>query len=151
TVRLDGDFDSKIGARCDPELKKYIAVFYGDIVEGRLAVGGGSKKMTALLSIKHQKFAVPKPLRGTLEEFQRRALAVKDGQIAFEGFCTPAVDCARAFLSMINSAFLVLYHQGWRDFSNPGFDHARFLLHKGVSDGLTNSDWESIQDMAGFV
>jgi hypothetical protein len=54
-------------------------------------------------------------------------------------------------MSMFNSAFLVLYHQCRRDFAGPGFDEARAFLRKEVRDELRNSDWERIQDMAGFT
>jgi hypothetical protein len=148
TVWLDRDFDSRVGEMCDHELKQYIAVFYGDVVEGRLAVAGGSKRLRSLLTFSQQKLVIPKPDGGTLEAFQKHALAVKDGQIVVEGFCTEGVDGALAHLSMVNSAFLVLYRLGWQDYSGPAFDQARGFLQKGVSSELTEEDWASIQKLA---
>jgi hypothetical protein len=68
TVPLDRDFDNRMGENCDWQLKAYISIWYGNVLEGRLAVTGGSHNLTALLTVSQQRFEVPKPGGGSLED-----------------------------------------------------------------------------------
>lgn len=145
TVRLDGDFDSKIGTRCDAELQRYFEAFLLDHLQGRLALGGGSKSLKAVHSVRTQTFLIPKPSAGTAQDFADRALGLKDGALRFESFTGGTIDCARAFLSVIHSAFLVLYHAGERDVYGPGFDAVRALWKNDVNT-LTDADYDVIRD-----
>jgi hypothetical protein len=50
---------------------------------------------------------------------------------------------------MLNSAFLVLYRLGWRDFSAPAFDQARAFMNKCICDDqFSESDIAALTDMA---
>lgn len=147
TVRLDADFDSRIGTTCDAELQRYFEVFLGDVLKGRIALGGGSRSLKAVHSVRAQIFIIPKPRGGTVHDFADRALGLGDGSPRFESFTGDTVDCARAFTSIIHSAFLVLYHEGEREVFERKFDAVRVLLKKAVDGMLTNADYEAIREM----
>lgn len=84
---------------------------------------------------------------GTVHDFADRALGLGDGSPRFESFTGDTVDCARAFTSIIHSAFLVLYHEGEREAFERKFDAVRVLLKKAVDGMLTNADYEVIREM----
>jgi hypothetical protein len=148
TVRLDGDFDNAIGSKCDNPNKRYIATWYGDVIEGRLSVVGGSKSLVALFSVSQQRFLIPKPKGASLEDFLKRALGSNNGTFVFEALVGRSVDTTAARVSMLNSAFLVLYHQGWRDFSGQAFERARMLMSSFFKGTLEGAALAEIQSMA---
>lgn len=147
TVRLDADFDSKIGTTCDAELQRYFETFLGDMLKGRMAVAGGAYSMKAILSASNRVFIIPKPRRGTLQDFTDRAIGAKAAGVRFESFTGDVVDSAKAFTSIIHSAFLVLYHAGEQNVFTPTFHTVRVLLKKAVDGMLTHTDYEAIRDM----
>jgi hypothetical protein len=75
-----------------------------------------------------------------------------DGQVKIVGFVTPSVDLAKASLSMVNSAFLVLYYLGRNEVYDADFDQARGLLQKVCDGKLDNTDMPLIeQKTPGFA
>jgi hypothetical protein len=147
TVRLDGPFDNKIGEECDSQLHAFYQLLVGEDLSGRFAFEGGSKTVAGSVGTRTQQFRIKKPAGGTATDWFRRALGTQDGQVRIEGFVTPSVDMAKAGLSMINSAFLVLYYLGKTEIYGSDFDLARALLGKVCAGTLDNSDLPAIVEM----
>jgi hypothetical protein len=102
TVPLDARVDNKIGTACDVELQRYFEAFLGDLLRGHLALGGGSKSLKAVHSVRGHVFLIPEPRGGTDEDFVARALGSRDGVLRFESLTGSVVDCARAFMSIVH-------------------------------------------------
>jgi hypothetical protein len=151
TVNLDADFDSRIGAKCDEELRKYVQTFFGDRIGGKLALIGGSDSLSSILVPSKGVFAIPKPKRGTVDAWQTRALGTQDGKVSFGGFVGETVDMACAFLSLVHSAMLVLHYHADERVFGPPFDQARTLLSKALSDQLTREDYDLILGMTSIA
>jgi hypothetical protein len=147
TVRLDGLFDSKIGTTCDSELQRYFVTLVGTHLEGHIALDGGSESLASVFSVGDGALFIPKPRTGKAEDWATRALGLRDGRVLFRSFKGKVVDCARAYLSMVHSAFLILYRQVGQDVFDSTFDQARSLFRKAVNGLLTNADYEPIRDM----
>jgi hypothetical protein len=147
TVRLDRPFDNKIGEQCDHHLKAYLDMLVGDALKGEIALEGGSQRMRGTLVVSAGLVRVKPSFGGrrkgrerTLEDWRRKALGMRDdGVVKVTGFVGRAVDMAKARLSLVNSAFLVLYCLGRRDFGRE-FERARALLNKVVESDLDPSD-----------
>jgi hypothetical protein len=146
TVPLDGPFDNKIGSQCDHHLKAYLNSVIGDNLKGEVAFEGGSQKIGGTLVVSARKVRIKvSPSRrrwkpSPNEDWLRRALGMRDdGLVKVTGFVGQIVDVAKARLSMVNSAFLVLHYLGRRDFGRE-FDWARALLNKVVESDLDQSD-----------
>jgi hypothetical protein len=117
SVRLDRDFDNKIGAQCDSQLKLFFDMLVGDHLKGYFAFSGGSQSMAGTLSPLTQSFSIKQRIsRQTRtrslwipKEWGNKAIGMKeDGEVTIESFVTPSIDLLKARLSMINSALLIL-------------------------------------------
>jgi hypothetical protein len=146
TVRLDGPFDNKIGEQCDHHLKAYLNLLIGDSLKLDASFEGGAQKIGVTLELRTGKVQIePSPSRRRWkppppEDWLRKALGMRDdGLVKITGGVGHTVDIAKARLSLVNSAFLVLYYLGRRDFGRE-FDWARELLHKVVESDLDQSD-----------
>jgi hypothetical protein len=162
TVLLDGPFDNKIGEQCDCHLKASFDLLVGDTIKGGFAFEGGSQNMAGRLGSVTQEFQISQRVRinkkrrhkrWTPRDWCRKALGMRDdGQVKIVGFVTPSVDLAKARLSMVNSAFLVLYYLGRKEIYCPEFDQARILLDKVCAGTLDKSDLPLIEEMTpGFA
>jgi hypothetical protein len=147
TVRLDRDVDSKIGGKCDSELKTYLDLFFGPLIEGKVSLDGGSKNLKGLLRVTDGKIFVPKPSSTPLAGFVDRALNVRDGKVQYKEFTSHTQDGCAAFLSIVHSAFLVLYFLGKPDVFAEPFNWVRNLVSKLLSESLTNADYELMRDL----
>jgi hypothetical protein len=151
TVRLDRDFDSKIGTYCDTELEKWVHLEVGSNLKGEIAVVGGSKRLKGEIDVKERTVRIPKPKRADPNVWWRQIVRIGEhGEIPVEAFVGYSVDLHGASLSMVNSAMLVLYHQG-RDLSGEEFDQARGLLRRVVEEEVTASDFDSVKEMTEMV
>lgn len=153
TVKLDGDFDSKVGTTCDSALQDFFNLYFSNRLSGKISLRNGSKSLTGIIVPEKEKisFVIPKPRTGDFEEWTARALGLQDdGKVQLESFKSGTVDCANAFLSMVHSAFLVLFHQGNKDNFSSAFDHVRAFLAKAIDRKLTGSDYELIREMVAM-
>jgi hypothetical protein len=165
TVRLDGPFDNKIGEKCDHNLKAYLDLLIAGCLKMDASFEGGAQKIGVTLECSTGKVRIKlsTTLSVTLElttgkvliesppgcrrwkqpppeDGLRKALGMgDDGLIKITGAVGHTVDIAMARLSMINSAFLVLYYSGRRDFGRE-FGWASALLQKAVESDLEESD-----------
>ena len=144
TVPLDAGFDSCVG-RCDAHLHGLYRTLWGHGFEGKAAVGG--KKFSAEMSMQAGAIVIPKPRRGTVQDWTENALCLNDGKVKFEGFIGKSIHTGLAALSALNSAFLILYHQKHPHLCGASFDDARALLRKAESDELTDAEMESLKKM----
>lgn len=149
-VRLDGDFDNKIGATCDAQLERYFVTMLGDRLRGRIALRGGSKSLSGVVVASKGVVAIRKPRRGKIQDWAGRALGWKDGQVQFESFTGDTVDCAAAFLSMIHSAFVVLHYRRHHEVFDPIFNPVRLLLQKAIDGALTGDDFAVVRAMVNL-
>jgi hypothetical protein len=156
TVALDGPFDHKIGEQCDSQLKAVFDLLVGGTLNGAFAFEGGSKNMAGSLQPVTGQFSIKQRIRNKkpgrkavkTDVALRRSLGLRNGRLVkLEGFVTPSVDLAKARLSMVNSAFLVLYYLNRTEIYDPEFDQARELLNKVCEGKLENSDMPLIESM----
>ncbi len=154
TVRLDGPFDNKIGEQCDHQLKACLDLLIGDNLKGEASFEGGSQNIAGTLEVSARTvWIVPTPSRrrwkpAPPEDYLRKALGMRDdGTYSLTGFVGQSVDQAKARLSLVNSALLVLYYLGRRHFG-PEFDWARALLKKVVESDLDESDVQTAEQHA---
>jgi len=146
TVVGDEEFDNKIGSTCDEQLRKYIQLSIGDQISGKVALVGGSNRLSTELRPSKGMLAIRKPKGGTVEDWETRALGLRDGKVSFGGFVSDVVDCAGAWLSAVNSAMLVLHYLG-RDISGSDFDLSRELLRKMVTESFATADDQILRPM----
>jgi hypothetical protein len=154
TVRLDGEFDNLLGTQCDAQLRRLIEIEWGNVLTGKASLGGGSKSHSAVLLADTGQLLLPKPKRGTIKDWAMRALGLQSApepgvvsKLQFEGWVGDVADNAKAYLSIINSAILVLYDQDRQRAFDPVLDGARALLSKVGPKAVENSDWEILKNM----
>lgn len=150
TVPLDANIDSQIGAKCDVELTKLIRLLFEDVWKGKIALGGGSKSLSCEIVLSDKTFFIPKPKKGSLEEWGSKALGIQDGKVVVEGFSTGRADTFGAYLSMINSAMLVLYHQADQRVYNAMFDQSRRWINNVINGQWVESDSDLLRSMITF-
>jgi hypothetical protein len=152
TVSLDGPFDHRIGSQCDHQLKTWLDTAVGDYLKGEASFEGGAQKLGSTLHVSARRlFIKPSPSRrrwkpAPPQDWLCKTLGMQDDRPpTFTGFVGQVVDTAKARLSLVNSAILVLYYLGRRDFG-PEFDWARALLKKVAADAeLGQSDLSVIE------
>jgi hypothetical protein len=151
TVRLDRAYDNRIGAKCDGQLRNYLAAVFGHfggMIQGKVAIEGGSQNLTALFAPKNGVLLILGPEESEqVKQFQRRALAVQDGSIKLKWFRSDAGDEIGAFVSVIHSAMLVLHQRREPRLLGPQFDQSRALLSGMMADALVTSDFQIIRRM----
>jgi hypothetical protein len=157
TVSLDGPFDSKVGQHCDCQLKLFADMLVAKGLRGNFTFKGGSQRMAGTIFPNTQQFRIDHSVRinkkrrhkrWTPRDWCRKALGLTDdGQVQIEGFVGPTVDLAKARLSMVNSAFLVVHYLGRKEVLRPEFDQARELLAKVCEGRLERADLPLIEEL----
>ncbi len=147
TVPLDRDVDSKIGGWCDGQLKRYLDTLTFQPVEGQLVVAGGKSKLRGRFDPKSATFHAR--LRCDPDQF-KRAINDRDGELDVEAFRGVVVDTFAAQVSILHSAFLLLFHLGQVDTFSTPFDWVRSILSRALTKRLIAEDGSLLQDRIGL-
>jgi hypothetical protein len=142
TVRLDADFDHKIGAHCDSRLQRFLDIGFGSRIDGAAKFVGGTRPQSAVAFLCQGIVAIPKPEKASVDGWLANAIGMRDGIVEFAGFSSPKVDWAAIFTSVVHSGFLLLYHSNPELVIEAKFESIRKLFSRAYNNALTNDDFE---------